>query len=480
MVTHRDPVQKSAKIDNSTTQSAENHLMEAKIMKRKARNRKRLQEHLEQVNLYAAGIDIGSTSHYVAVPPSLDDQPVREFSCFTGDLEHMADWLKHVGITTVAMESTGVYWIPAYEILEERGFEVYLVNPRYLKNVPGRKTDVLDCQWLQQLHSFGLLRAAFRPSEEICALRTYMRQRSMLIENAATHIQHMQKALRQMNLLLDNVVADITGKTGMQIIRSILKGQRDPESLAKYRDHRCKNNEEVIAKSLKGHYKEEHLFSLRQAVELYDFYQRQIAICDQAIGTALSKIDGPDDLDELPPEKRKTRRKKIDLPFDARENLYDITGVDITKVDGIKKTTALKIISEIGTDMSAWPTVKHFASWLGLSPGNKITGGKIISSKTKTCANRAAEAFRIAAYSLTKSKSALGAYYRRKRSQLGAPKAITATAHKIARLVYSLLKYGTDYIDQGQDYYEKKYRDRVIKNLTKKAKSLGYEMVPQS
>ncbi len=250
--------------------------------------------------------------------------------------------------------------------------------------------------------------------------------------------------------------------------------------MAKYRDHRCKNNEEVIAKSLKGHYKEEHLFSLRQAVELYDFYQRQIAICDQAIGTALSKIDGPDDLDELPPEKRKTKRKKNDLPFDVRENLYDITGVDITKVDGIKETTALKIISEIGTDMSAWPTVKHFASWLGLSPGNKITGGKIISSKTKTCANRAAEAFRIAAYSLTKSKSALGAYYRRKRSQLGAPKAITATAHKIARLVYSLLKYGTDYIDQGQDYYEKKYRDRVIKNLAKKAKSLGYEMVPQS
>ena len=364
-------------------------------MKRKARNKKRLQEHLEQVNLYAAGIDIGSTSHFVAVPPSLDDRPVREYSCFTSDLEHMADWLKDVGITTIAMESTGVYWIPAYELLEERGFEVCLVNPRHLKNVPGRKTDVLDCQWLQQLHSFGLLRGAFRPSEEICAFRTYMRQRSMLVENAATHIQHMQKALRQMNLLLDNVVSDITGKTGMAIIRSILSGQRDPVILARHRNRNCKNGKEIIAQSLKGHYKEEHLFSLRQAVDSYDFYQRQIADCNRAIALALDKIKGPDDLDELPPKKSKARRKNKALPFDVRQNLYNITGVDITKIDGVKETTALKIISEIGTDMSAWPTVKNFASWLGLSPGNKITGGKVISSKTKTCANRAAEAFRI-------------------------------------------------------------------------------------
>ena len=449
-------------------------------MKRKARNKKRLQEHLEQINLYAAGIDIGSTSHFIAVPASLDDRPVREYSCFTGDLEHMADWLKDVGITTIAMESTGVYWIPAYELLEERGFEVCLVNPRHLKNVPGRKTDVLDCQWLQQLHSFGLLRGSFRPSGEICAFRAYMRQRSMLVESAATHIQHMQKALRQMNLLLDNVVSDITGKTGMTIIRSILSGQRDPVILARYRNHNCKNSKEIIAQSLKGHYKEEHLFSLRQAVELYDFYQCKIANCDQAIEMALDKIEGPDDLDALPPKKSKARRKNKALPFDVRQNLYNITGVDITKIDGVKETTALKIISEIGTDMSAWPTAKNFASWLGLCPGNKITGGKIINSKTKTCANRAAEAFRIAAYSLTKSKSALGAHYRRKRSQLGPPKAITATAHKIARLVYFLIKHGAEYVDPGQDYYEEKYHDRIVKNLHKKAKSLGYEMVPLS
>ena len=449
-------------------------------MKRKARNKKRLQEHLEQINLYAAGIDIGSTSHFIAVPASLDDRPVREYSCFTGDLEHMADWLKDVGITTIAMESTGVYWIPAYELLEERGFEVCLVNPRHLKNVPGRKTDVLDCQWLQQLHSFGLLRGGFRPPGEICAFRSYMRQRSMLVESAATHIQHMQKALRQMNLLLDNVVSDITGKTGMTIIRSILSGQRDPVILARHRNRNCKNSEEVIAKSLKGHYKEEHLFSLRQAVELYDFYQCKIANCDQAIEMALDKIEGPDDLDALPPKKSKARRKNKALPFDVRQNLYNITGVDITKIDGVKETTALKIISEIGTDMSAWPTAKNFASWLGLCPGNKITGGKIINSKTKTCANRAAEAFRIAAYSLTKSKSALGAHYRRKRSQLGPPKAITATAHKIARLVYFLIKHGAEYVDPGQDYYEEKYHDRIVKNLHKKAKSLGYEMVPLS
>ena len=449
-------------------------------MKRKARNKKRLQDHLKQVNLYAAGIDIGSTSHFVAVPPSLDDRPIREYSCFTVDLEHMADWLKEIGISTIAMESTGVYWIPAFELLEERGFEVFLVNPRHLKNVPGRKTDVLDCQWLQQLHSFGLLRGAFRPPSEICAFRTYMRQRAMLVSSAATHIQHMQKALRQMNLLLDNVVSDITGKTGMTIIRSILSGQRDPEILAKHRDIHCKNSEEVIAKSLKGHYKKEHLFSLRQAVELYDFYQCQIANCDQTIETTLSEIEGPEDLDDLPPQKRSYRRKDKVLPFDARKDLYSITGVDITKIDGIKETTALKIISEIGTDMSVWPTVKNFASWLCLSPGNKITGGKIISSKTKTSANRAAMAFRMAAFSLTKSKSALGAFYRRKRSQLGAPKAITATAHKIARLVYSMLKHGAEYVDQGQDYYEKKYHERIIKNLRKRAKDLGFEMVPQS
>ena len=449
-------------------------------MKRKARNKKHLQDHLKQVNLYAAGIDIGSTSHFVAVPPSLDDRPIREYSCFTVDLEHMADWLKKIGISTIAMESTGVYWIPAFELLEERVFEVFLVNPRPLKNVPGRKTDVLDCQWLQQLHSFGLLRGAFRPSSEICAFRAYMRQRAMLVSSAATHIQHMQKALRQMNLLLDNVVSDITGKTGMTIIRSILSGQRDPEILAKHRDSHCKNSEEVIAKSLKGHYKKEHLFSLRQAVELYDFYLRQIANCDRTIETTLSEIKGPEDLDNLPPQKRSYRRKDKALPFDARKNLYSITGVDITKIDGVKETTALKIISEIGTDMSVWPTVKNFASWLCLSPGNKISGGKILSSKTKTSANRAAMAFRMAAFSLTKSKSALGAFYRRKRSQLGAPKAITATAHKIARLVYSMLKHGTEYVDQGQDYYEKKYHERIIKNLRKRAKDLGFEMVPQS
>ena len=448
-------------------------------MKRKARNKKRLQDHLKQVNLYAAGIDIGSTSHFVAVPPSLDDRPIREYSCFTVDLEHMADWLKEVGISTIAMESTGVYWIPAFELLEARGFEVFLVNPRHLKNVPGRKTDVLDCQWLQQLHSFGLLRGAFRPSSEICAFRTYMRQRAMLVSSAATHIQHMQKALRQMNLLLDNVVSDVTGKTGMTIIRSILSGQRNPEVLAKHRDANCKNSEEIIAKSLKGHYKAEHLFSLRQAVELYDFYQCQISACDQTIATTLDAIEGPENLDDLPPQKRSYRRKDKMLPFDARENLYNITGTDITKIDGVKETTALKIISEIGTDMSAWPTVKNFASWLCLSPGNKISGGKILSSKTKTSANRAAMAFRMAAFSLTKSKSALGAFYRRKRSQLGAPKAITATAHKIARLVYSMLKYGTEYVDQGQDYYEEKYRERIIKNLHKKANSLGFKMVPQ-
>jgi len=447
-------------------------------MKRRSKPKKNMQEHLKQVNLYAAGIDIGSKSHFVAVSPNLDDTPVREFSCFTIDLEHMANWLKKIGIKTIAMESTGVYWIPAYEILESRGFEVFLVNPRHLKNVPGRKTDVIDCQWLQQLHSFGLLQGAFRPSAEICEFRAYMRQRTMLVESSSSHIQHMQKALRQMNLLLDNVVSDITGKTGMKIIRSILHGERDPKTLAKNRDRNCKNSEEVIAKSLKGHYKKEHLFALQQAVDLYDFYQQQINKCEQVIVNLLGEMENPEDIHDSSPKGKNLLKE--DLQFNARESLLSITGVDITKIDGIKETTALKIISEIGTDMSAWPTVKNFTSWLGLSPGNKISGGKILSSKTKTSANRAASAFRIAAYSLSKSKSALGAFYRRKRSQLGAPKANTATAHKIARLVYSMLKHGTEYIDQGQNYYELKYRERIIKNLHKRAKELGFEMVPQS
>jgi transposase len=436
---------------------------------------RRVQGHLEQVNLYAAGIDIGSNSHYVAVPQELDENCVREFSCFTGDLNRMADWLVKIGIQTVAMESTGVYWIPAYEILEERGLEVLLVNARHVKNVPGRKSDVQDCQWLQRLHTYGLLQGCFRTPEESIALRTYMRQRQSLIESASDHIRHMQKALRQMNLLLDNVVSDITGKTGMGIIRAILSGERDPQELTKLRDPRCKENNKTIAASLEGHYREEHLFSLKQSVELYDFYQQQIITCDEAIEQQLHTLESKGDGDDLPPIKK--RKGKNSLNFDVRSELHRITGVDLTKIDGMDENSILKVLAETGTDMSAWPSEKHFASWLGLSPGNKITGGKVLSSKTKPTANRAAASFRMSAYGLFNSKSALGAYFRRQRSRLGAPKAITATAHKLARIFYSMIKKGEEYVDHGQEYYEEQYRGRVVKNLKKKAQSMGFLLV---
>jgi len=304
--------------------------MRRKMMKIKSRNddvQVKKETYFEQVNLCAAGIDIGSESHYVAVPTALDEQPVRQFSCFTGDLERMADWLIKIGVQSVAMESTGIYWIPAFEILEERGLKVLLVNAHQIKNVPGRKTDVLDCQWIQQLHTFGLLTGAFRPPEQVVVFRSYVRQREMLVRSAATHIQHMQKALRQMNLLLDNVVSDIIGKTGMLIIRDIVSGERDAEKLSQHRHGRCHKSEAQIARSLQGNYREEHLFSLRQALELYDIYQQKIADCDQAIEHQL------EDFDELIAEKDLVRnkagkpRKSSSSPaFDARHQLHRIAG----------------------------------------------------------------------------------------------------------------------------------------------------------
>jgi len=469
--------------DHSTTRALTRLflIMEGDAMKNKPtpdRLHKRLTKHLEQINLYAAGIDIGSESHYVAVPEGLDDEPVRSFPCFTGDLERLADWLVQIGIQTVAMESTGIYWIPLFEILEERGLEVLLVNARHVKNVSGRKTDVLDCQWLQQLHTYGLLEGAFRPPEQVTALRAYMRQRGTLVRYASAHIQHMQKALRQMNLLLDNVVSDITGKTGMTIIRAILKGERDPDRLAAHRDRRCKKGEQAIAHSLQGHYREEHLFALRQSVELYDTYSTQIMGCDEAIEQQLKRFDAQGDLEQLRTSKK---QKTASAPtFDVRGELYRMSGVDLTAIDGISDITALKVLSETGTDMSRWKSEKHFSSWLGLSPGNKVSGGKILSSKTKPTTNRAAAALRMAAFTLSNSKSALGAYYRRMRSRHGAPKAITATAHKLARLIYSMLKHGTEYVDQGQDYYEQQYQERVMKNLKRRAAEMGFALVPST
>jgi transposase len=436
-------------------------------------------KHLEHINLWAAGIDVGATSHFVAVPEGSDKITVREFKSFTTELNALADWLKYCGIKTVAMESTGVYWIPIYELLEERGFEVKLVDARQVKNVSGRKTDVLDCQWIQQLHTYGLLNAAFRPVEDICALRSYIRQRSMLIQNAASHVQHMQKALTQMNLQLHHVLTDITGETGMTIIKAIVGGERDPKVLAEHRNYRCKSSLSIIEQALTGHYREEHLFSLQQALELYSIYQGKIADCDRAIERKLSEfVTHPlhSDFQEKALKSSKPTSKNAPA-FDLGTEVSRLTGIDLMEVPGINSLSALSLIGEIGLDMTRWKSAKQFASWLGLCPGNKVSGGKRLSGKTKPSANRAAATLRMAASTLYRSKTALGAYLRRLKSRLGPSKAITATAHKIAKIIYNMLRYGVKYKETGQNYYEQQYRERIIKNLKQKAKTLGFELV---
>ena len=437
----------------------------------------RLPPGLSRVNLNAAGIDVGAASHFVAVPEDRTEQPVREFEAFTSDLYRLADWLAECGVEAVAMESTGVYWIPLFGVLEERGFRVMLVDPRRIKNVPGRKTDVQDCQWLQQLHTYGLLSGAFRPEDEIRSLRSYLRQRAMLVEHAAQHVQHMQKALTQMNVKLQHVIRDITGKTGMDIIEAIVRGERSPRRLAQLRDPRTKADERTIAKSLRGHWRKEHLFELTQALELYRTYQDKIAECDREIEAQLERFEDRSD-GEPPAPNGKKRNQKNAPRFDVQGHLYRMTGVDLTRIDGVDGFTALKVISEIGTDMSKWPSAGHFASWLGLSPNNRITGGKVLSSRTKPSANRAAKALRLAANALHRSDSALGAFLRRKKAHLGAPKAITATAHKLARIIYSMLRHGHGYVDAGAEYYEKQYRQRALRSAKRRAAQLGYALVP--
>jgi len=438
-----------------------------------------LPSEFERININAAGIDIGAQKHYVAVPKGRDPQgrDVRHFDTFTADLNALADWLKECDIDTVAMESTGIYWIPLFEILEQKGFEVRLVNPRSIKHAPGRKSDVVDCQWIQQLHAYGLLTSAFRPDDQIGVLRAYHRQRTMLVNHTSTHIQHMQKALEQMNLKLTNVISDITGTTGMKIIRSILAGERNPKKLSAHRDSRCKRSEKEIAKSLHGNWRDEHLFALQQAVALYDFYQTQIEACDKQIQSQLCLFEDRSAAGELPPPSGKPNGSGKKLTFDAREHLYRMAGVDLTQIAGLNTPTVLTIISEIGLNMNRWPTAKHFASWLGLCPGSKISGGKNFSSKSKPSANRAAHAFRMAAYSLHRSQSSIGAFLRRKKAQLGAPKAITATAHKIARIFYEMLKTRTEYKDLGVDYYQNRYKERTLRNLKRKAREFGLEFV---
>jgi transposase len=443
----------------------------------KKRTKNKTPEIFRTINANAAGIDIGSEEHWVAVPEDRDDQPVRKFGCFTSDLYALADWLKKCNIETVAMESTSVYWIPLFQVLERRGFEVKLVNARHVKHVPGRKTDAQDCQWLQQLHTFGLLSGSFRPEDSICVLRSYCRHRENLIQYASAHIQHMQKALIQMNLQLHKVISDISGLTGMRIIKAILAGERNSLTLAKMRDPRVKNSPETIAKALEGDYRQEHLFALKQAVEAYEIYQSQIRDCDREIEAHLVKLDSKVDDKNLPPSRKKNQKPKGNAPhFDLRGHLYRISGVDFTQIQGLDASSVYTILSEVGLDPSAFPTAKNFTNWLALCPNNRITGGKVKSSKTRKAKNRAANAFRLAARSAGNSTSALGGYFRRMRSRLGAPEAITATAHKIARIFFHLWRTAEPYQDPGQDYYEQKYKERVLANIIKKAKNLGYEI----
>jgi transposase len=436
---------------------------------------------LSQINIDAAGLDIGAEDIYACVPTDRDEQPVQVFGTFTRDLNALADWLAACHIKTVAMESTGVYWIPIYEILESRDFEVYLVNARHLKNVPGKKTDVLDCQWIQQLHTYGLLQASFRPPEDICALRALVRHRMNLIRYRSAHIQHMQKALQQMNVLLMQVVSDITGVTGLNIIRAIVAGEHDPQVLARMRNRQCAKSEAEIAAALEGNYRFEHLFVLKQALAQYDFYDQQIRECDaelERMYDALSPADLDDEDAPPPPKPNNQKPRKNQAHFDLAMALYRATGVDLTAIDGIDALTAQKVISEIGLDMSRWPTVKHFASWLGVAPHNKKTGGKVISSRTKKTQNRANTALRVAAQSLSRSHCALGGFYRRLKARHGAAVANVATAHKLARIIYHMLKYRVAYTDPGEAYYEQQYRQRAIRNLKRKAISLGFVLTP--
>ena len=426
------------------------------------------------LNEHAAGIDIGADRHYVAVGPSASPYPVREFSVFTKDLYAIADWLANCGVKTVAMESTGVYWVALYEVLDERGFKVKLVDARKVKNVSGRKSDVLDCQWLQQLDSYGLLQGAYRPEDQIIVLRGYMRQRGMLVKSAASHIQHMQKALQQMNLRLDNVVSDITGQTGMRILKAIIGGERDVKKLGAMRDRNCKASAEVIAQSLVGNYRQEHLFALKQAVELFEFYQEKIQECETEMANYLRSLSGKRD-EGLPPLEGSQKRQR--MSFNVRDYAYRLTGVDLFRVKGFNSQTVLQIISEVGVDLSGFASQKQFASWLSVSPNRRVSGGKVLSSRTKASNNRAAQAFRQAAVSVARSESELGRYYRRMQARKGPGAAITATAHKMARLYYSLVKQGQEYEEGRAEAYQEGQRERAVTSLRKRAKGLGYELV---
>jgi transposase len=426
----------------------------------------------------AAGIDVGGSSHWVAVPRHLSEQagcePVREFGPMTDDLNALADWLLACGVDTVALESTGVYWIPVYEVLERRGLTVWLVDARQMKYVPGRKSDVQDCQWLQKLMSLGLLRAAWRPGDEVCVVRAVVRQREVLLTEQANWVQRMQKALVQMNLQLSEVLSDVMGLTGQAIVRAIVAGERDAKTLARHRHGRVKASEHDIERALSGNWREEHLFVLGQALAMVDSLAQRVLECEAKIEALLAPL-GRHEVALSGPAKR---RSKNTPEFDARTALARWAGVDLTRINGLAVTTVMTILSEIGPDLGRFANVKHFCSWLGLCPGTKVSGGKVLSARTRRSTNRVRQALKLAAMSLARNDSALGAFYRRLCARMDKPRANTAVAHKLARLVYFMLTRGEAFVDQGQQRYEEQQRERSIAALRRRAATLGFQITP--
>jgi transposase len=426
----------------------------------------------------AAGIDIGATEIFVAVPADRAAENVRCFPTFTQDLYALADWLEQCGIKTVAMESTGVYWIPLFQVLDDRGLEVCLVNARHVKNVPGRRTDVSDCQWLQFLHSVGLLRASYRPEQEVCAVRSLLRHRESLVRMAATHVHHMQKALDQMNLQLHHVISDITGQTGLAIVDAILAGERDPFVLARLRNDRIKASEEVIARSLVGDYRPEHIFTLRQSLGVYRSYQNLIEECDREIRCFLEDFKPPRQPDASGSGRQKGQSKKSTAEEGLGAELKRVFGIDLTKIPGIRVGIAQTMFGEIGPDFTKFRSASAFASWMGLCPDNDISGGKVLWVGTRKVKCRAATALRMAAQSLHHSKSALGDFYRRMRAKLGAPKAITAAAHKLARIIFHLITTGQEFDESRFAADQLRYQKKQEVKLRAKAKAMGFVLIP--
>ncbi len=445
-------------------------------MARNGKKKTQKQKSLPFIQPDAAGIDIGATEIYVAVPEEGDIRPVRKFATFTEDLHRLADWLMACSIKTVAMESTGVYWIALFQILESRGLEVCLVNARHIKGVPGRKTDIQDCQWLQYLHTVGLLRGSFRPAQAVCAVRSILRHRDNQLKSASRQVLLMQKALTQMNLQLHNVISDITGVSGLAIIEAILRGEREPSKLSCLCDARIKASRQTVAKSLVGDYRPEHLFCLQQALESYRHFENQIAACDQHIERMLAHFDSQEQCAEAPSTIYKAQGNQP--AFDVPSEMYRILGVDLTAIPGMSAQGVLNFFCEVGPQITRFPSSKHFASWLGLCPDNRISGGKILSSKTRNVRCRLANALRMAATTLYRSHSALGDYFRRLRARLGSPAAITAAAHKLARILFAMLRDRRSFDPQLLGTLNEKHLRRRQNSLRKYAASLGFELVP--